>query len=309
MGHSPELSVVLPVLNEEALLPELHRRLTSVLQDLDLTYEILYVDDGSTDRSVSLLRDLAQDDERVKVLILSRNFGHQLALSAGLDFARGEAVVLMDSDLQDPPEVIPDLVKVWKAGVDVVYAQRKARPGESVFKRGTAFLFYRLLRAVATVAIPADTGDFRLLSRRAADALRGARERSRFMRGLVTWLGFEQGRVLYDRPARASGESKYRPGQMLRLALTATFSFSRFPISLLGVAGVAVTVGSLVSVGLGLSVGTGVLYFVAGVQLIGLWVLGQYIATIAEEVRRRPLYLLKESVNLHPIPSSPAKEA
>jgi dolichol-phosphate mannosyltransferase len=309
MGQNPELSVVLPVLNEEALLPELHRRLTSVLEELDLSYEILYVDDGSTDGSVDILRDRARGDERVTVLILSRNFGHQLALSAGLDFARGEAVVLMDSDLQDPPEVIPELVKLWRTGVDVVYAQRNARPGESVFKRGTAFLFYRLLRAVATVEIPTDTGDFRLLSRRGADALRRLRERSRFMRGLVTWLGFKQGRVLYDRPARSSGESKYRPGQMLRLALTAMFSFSRFPIALLGITGAFVSVGSLVWVGLGLSAVTGALFLLGGVQLIGLWVLGQYIATIAEEVRRRPLYLLRESINLHPISSSPAKDA
>jgi dolichol-phosphate mannosyltransferase len=215
----------------------------------------------------------------------------------------------MDSDLQDPPEVIPDLHKRWNEGYDVVFARRKARPGESVFKRGTAFLFYRLLRSVATVEIPADTGDFRLLSRRAADALRSVRERSRFLRGLVTWVGFKQGSVLYERPARSSGESKYRLREMLRLAMTATFSFSRLPIGLVGIAGALVSVGSVIAVGFGLPAGTGGLYFLGGIQLLGLWVLGQYVTTIAEEVRRRPLYLVRESVNLHRTSSSPAKEA
>jgi dolichol-phosphate mannosyltransferase len=309
MGPNPELSVVLPVLNEETIIPELHRRLTAVLEALELSCEIIYVDDGSTDGSADLLRERARDDERVTVLVFSRNFGHQIALSAGLDHARGEAVVLMDSDLQDPPEVIPELVEHWREGADVVYAQRKARPGESVFKRATAFVFYRLLRAVATVEIPADTGDFRLLSRRAADALRSARERSRFMRGLVMWVGFRQGKVFYDRPARASGKSKYRPGAMLRLALTAAFSFSRFPIALLGVSGTLVLIASVVAMGLGLAAGTGALFFLGGVQLLGLWVLGQYVATIAEEVRRRPLYIVREAVNLHPISPSRANEA
>jgi dolichol-phosphate mannosyltransferase len=309
MGQNPELSVVLPVLNEEAIIPELHRRLKTVLQEMGLSHEIIYVDDGSTDGSVGVLRERARDDDRVTVLVLSRNFGHQIALSAGLDHARGDAVVLMDSDLQDPPEVIPDLHERWKEGYDVVFARRKARPGESVFKRGTAFLFYRLLRSVATVEIPADTGDFRLLSRRAADALRSVRERSRFLRGLVTWVGFKQGSVLYERPARSSGESKYRPREMLRLAMTATFSFSRLPIGLVGIAGALVSVGSVIAVGFGLPAGTGGLYFLGGIQLLGLWVLGQYVTTIAEEVRRRPLYLVRESVNLHRTSSSPAKEA
>jgi dolichol-phosphate mannosyltransferase len=308
-GRNPELSVVLPVLNEEAIIPALHRRLTTVLQRIGVSHEIIYVDDGSTDGSVEVLREHARDNDRVSVLVLSRNFGHQIALSAGLDHARGDAVVLMDSDLQDPPEVIPDLVDRWKQGYDIVFARRKSRPGESAFKRGTAFLFYRVLRFITAIEIPADTGDFRLLSRSAADALRSVRERSRFLRGLVTWVGFKQASVLYERPARSSGESKYRPREMLRLAMTAAFSFSRLPIGWVGLAGCAVTFGSLIGLGLGLSVLSAGLFFLGGIQLMSLWVLGQYVAIIAEEVRMRPLYLVRESINLQRAESIPAKEA
>ena len=309
MAQYPELSIVTPIFNEESNIPELHRRLCLVLQELALSHEIVYVDDGSSDRSVDLLRELAGSDPRVIVILLSRNFGHQLALSAGLDHACGDAVVLMDSDLQDPPEVIHELVARWKEGFDVVCARRKTRPGESVFKRGTAFIFYRLLRSIALVDIPADTGDFRLLSRKAADALRGIRERSRFLRGLVSWVGFRQSEVFFDRPARSSGESKYRPFEMIRLATTAAYSFSRAPIWLLGVAGTLVCIGSAFASALGASALASGLFFLGGVQLIGLWVVGQYVAIIADEVRERPLYLVRESVNYQSSLSRPANEA
>jgi dolichol-phosphate mannosyltransferase len=309
MTRNPELSIVTPVFNEESNIAELHRRLTTVLQGLALFYEIVYVDDGSSDRSEELLRELAESDPRVSVIILSRNFGHQIALSAGLDHARGDGVVLMDSDLQDPPEVIPELVARWKQGFDVVCARRKNRPGESTFKRGTAFVFYRLLRSIATVDIPADTGDFRLLSRKAADALRGIRERSRFLRGLVSWVGFRQSEVYFDRPARSSGESKYRPFEMMRLATTAAYSFSRAPIGLLGFAGTVVCVGSVIAWALGSSPLACGLFFLGGVQLIGLWVVGQYVGIIADEVRERPLYLVRESLNYQSRVSRPANEA
>jgi dolichol-phosphate mannosyltransferase len=262
-----------------------------------VVYEIVYVDDGSSDRSVELLRDLADSDPCVSVIILSRNFGHQIALSAGLDHARGDGVVLMDSDLQDPPEVIPELVERWREGFDVVYAERRARPGESAYKRGTAYLFYRIMRAVGTIDIPADAGDFRLLSRRAADAFRAVRERNRFVRGLMAWIGFRQCAVPYDRPARKRGESKYRTHEMIWLAATAAFSFSRFPVWLLGTAGLLVCLGSVLSLALGASDFAAALFFLGGVQLLGLWVLGQYLATIAEEVRRRPLYLIRETLS------------
>ncbi|MFQ5792200.1 MAG: glycosyltransferase family 2 protein [Acidobacteriota bacterium] len=301
MRSDPELSVVLPVFNEDATLPELHRRLLAVLEGLGLPFEVIYVDDGSSDGSAELLRERAAADGRVILLVLSRNFGHQIALTAGLDHARGDAVVLMDSDLQDPPELIPTLVSRWKEGLEVVYAQRRARPGESLFKRVTAYLFYRWLRAVAIVDIPADTGDFRLLSRRAADALRSLPERGRFMRGLVAWVGFRQGKVLYDRPSRKAGESKYRLAHMFRLAMAGAFAFSGgFPISLLGAAGGLVTAGSLLAMALGAPTWTAGLFFLGGVQLLGLWVLGQYLSTVAEEVRGRPLYVIRDEMNVHP---------
>jgi dolichol-phosphate mannosyltransferase len=307
MPEPPRLSVVLPVYNEEATIPELHRRLLTALEAIGPSFELIYVDDGSNDRSKDSLRELALKDPRVGVLVLSRNFGHQVALTAGLDHARGDAVVLMDSDLQDPPEVIPALVERWREGFDVVYAQRRARQGESLFKRATAYVFYRLVRLIATIDVPPDTGDFRLLSRKAADALRSLRERRRFLRGLVVWEGFRQTKILYDRQARSLGESKYRLGTMIRLAMTAAFSFSGFPIFLLGFAGLLVCVGALVALALNAASGaTGALFFLGGVQLLGLWVLGQYLGAVADEVRQRPLYLIQDAMNLQ---SRPAKDA
>lgn len=300
MATAPTLSVVLPVYNEEALLPELHQRLVATLAALALPYEILYVDDGSSDRSLEVLAALARADPRVGVIGLSRNFGHQMALTAGLDHARGDAVVLMDSDLQDPPELVPELVARWREGLDVVYAQRRARPGESPFKRATAYLFYRFMRSLASVDIPADTGDFRLLSRPAADALRGLRERRRFLRGLVAWLGFRQGRVLYDRPPRRSGESKYSIRQMARLALFGLFSFSNLPIALVGLGGGLVCAAALLALAAGANAGHAALFFLGGAQLVAIWVLGQYVATMSDEGRRRPLYLIRSAVNVEP---------
>jgi glycosyltransferase involved in cell wall biosynthesis len=240
----------------------------------------------------------------VGVLAFSRNFGHQVALTAGLDHARGSAVVLMDSDLQDPPELIPEMASRWREGFDVVYAQRRARPGESAFKRATAFGFYRVMRAIGSVEIPPDTGDFRLLSRRAADALRSLRERRRFLRGLVTWSGFRQARVLYDRPPRHAGESKYRIGHMVRLALLGTFYFSTMPLAVIGWVGAAVCISAIVAALAGLPALPAAYFFLGGVQLLALWVLGQYLGGVAEEVRGRPLYLLRETLNLQPRSSS-----
>jgi dolichol-phosphate mannosyltransferase len=302
MTTAPTLTVVLPVYNEEALLPELHRRLVAALGPLGLSYEVLYVDDGSSDRSLEVVTAAAREDPRVGVLALSRNFGHQMALTAGLDHARGDAVVLMDSDLQDPPELIPELVARWRDGLDVVYAQRRARPGESAFKRATAYAFYRFMRTLASVDIPADTGDFRLLSRPAADALRSLRERQRFLRGLVAWLGFRQGRVLYDRPPRASGESKYSIRQMTRLALFGLFSFSNLPIALVGLGGMLVCGAAVVALAAGVNAGHAGLFFLGGVQLLAVWVLGQYVSTMSDEARRRPLYLVRGAVNVIPRP-------
>ena len=301
MATAPTLTVVLPVFNEEALLPELHRRLCATLEALGLPWDVIYVDDGSSDRSLEVVTGLARADPRVAVLALSRNFGHQMALTAGLDHARGDGVVLMDSDLQDPPELIPELVARWREGLDVVYAQRRARPGESAFKRATAYLFYRFMRSLASVDIPADTGDFRLLARPAADALRSLRERRRFLRGLVAWLGFRQGRVLYDRPPRKSGESKYSIRQMARLALFGLFSFSNLPIALVGLGGALVCLTALVALAFGANAGHAALFFLGGAQLVAVWVLGQYVATMSDEGRRRPLYLIRSAVNVEPL--------
>jgi glycosyltransferase involved in cell wall biosynthesis len=301
MSAAPVVSVVLPVFNEAAILSELHRRLKASLDGLGLEWAILYVDDGSADESLERLRELAAADPRVGVLELSRNFGHQAAITAGLDHARGEAVVLMDSDLQDPPELIPELVARWKQGYDVVYAQRRGRPGESVFKVGTAWAFYRFMRWLANVNIPADTGDFRLMSRAAADAVRRLRERRRFLRGLVAWAGFRQTSVLYDRHPRKSGESKYSIRQMTRLALFGLFSFSSLPVAAIGLAGGLVCAAALVAPLFGMSGLVAGLYFLGGVQLVALWILGQYVASVAEEARQRPLYFVRTTLNVDPI--------
>jgi polyisoprenyl-phosphate glycosyltransferase len=297
-GTPPKLSVVLPVFNEEALLPELQRRLLAALGPLGLSFEVVYVDDGSRDGSLARLTEMARADPRVVVLSLSRNFGHQIALTAGLDHARGDAVVLMDSDLQDPPELIPELVARWREGLDVVYAQRRRRPGESLLKRSTAYAFYRLMRWIASVDIPSDTGDFRLLSRPAADALCELRERRRFLRGLVSWIGFRQGRVLYDRHPRAGGESKYSVRAMVRLALHALFSFGSLPIAFLGLAGSLVCLGALLALVLGARAADAGLFFLGGAQLLGLWVLGQYVGTLSDEARQRPLYFVQAAWNV-----------
>ncbi|HPS79061.1 MAG TPA: glycosyltransferase family 2 protein, partial [Thermoanaerobaculaceae bacterium] len=234
-----ELSVVVPVFNEVENIPELHRRLTVVMQGLVSSYEIVFVDDGSRDRSWSAVQVLGSADDHVKGLSFSRNFGHQMAFAAGLDHARGRAVVIMDADLQDPPEVIPELVARWREGYEVVYAQRASRAGETAFKLFTAAAFYRLLNRITNVEIPVDTGDFRLMSAKAVEAFRRLPERHRFTRVMVAWMGFRQIGVTYERAARRAGETKYTLRKMVRLANDAVTSFSRLPLQValwLGVA-------------------------------------------------------------------------
>ncbi|HPC82234.1 MAG TPA: glycosyltransferase family 2 protein [Thermoanaerobaculaceae bacterium] len=307
---SVELSVVVPVYNEEDNVRELHRRLGSVLGPLVRSYEIVFVDDGSKDRSWAIVSELAAADPQVKGLSFSRNFGHQMAFAAGLDHASGEAVVIMDADLQDPPEVIPELVSKWREGHDVVYAQRRKREGETAFKLFTAALFYRLLRRITQVDVPVDTGDFRLMSARAVAAFRRMPEHHRFTRGLVAWMGFRQVGVQYVRAARRAGETKYTMRKMLRLATDGLTAFSRLPLLLalwvgallIGAGAVGVLVfaairlaGTYVSGLWGLAAGVLAL---AGVQLVGLGLLGEWVGRIYEEVKRRPLYLVQDTVNL-----------
>ncbi|MFI5143360.1 MAG: glycosyltransferase family 2 protein [Thermoanaerobaculales bacterium] len=309
---SVELSVVIPVFNEEANIPELFRRLDAALSGLSGSHEIVMVDDGSTDRTWAMVGELAGRDPRVKGVRFSRNFGHQMAFTAGLDHADGDAVVIMDGDLQDPPELIPELVARWREGYDVVYAVRGKREGETAFKLITAAAFYRLMERIARIRIPVDTGDFRLMSRRAADALRRLPERHRFTRGLVAWLGFPQTGVTYARAARHAGETKYPLRSMLRLASDGITSFSYVPLQLatwlgLLVAGVslAAEVALLGARAFGSHPWTwtyvaAALGFVAGLQLLTTGALGAYVGRIHDEVKRRPLYLVQDTIGFGP---------
>ena len=302
------ISVVVPCYNEQEVLPATHARLTGVMQSLEgFDYEIIYVDDGSRDETGEMLRQLQASDGRVRVLFLSRNFGHQVASTAGLDAAEGDAVVLIDADLQDPPELIPEMVARWKEGYDVAYGQRRRREGETVFKLWTAKVFYRLFNRLAAIDMPLDTGDFRLMDRRVVQAIRQMREHDRFLRGMVSWMGFRQTAVLYRRAARAAGQSKYPVWKMLRFALDGIFSFSVVPLRLATVLGAGVCAAAVLGIvyALGAWVSTGqwvsgeaslamAMLLLGGVQLICLGVIGEYVGRIYGEAKQRPLYLLRE---------------
>jgi glycosyltransferase involved in cell wall biosynthesis len=302
-----EISIVAPIYNEFDNVPELYRRVRAVMDSLRLTWELVLVDDGSTDGSTDRMRELARQDKRVRPVIFARNFGHQVAVTAGLDYARGAAVIIIDADLQDPPEVIPDLIAKWREGYEVVYAVRAEREGETWFKRMTAALFYRLIYRITDVKIPLDTGDFRLLDRKVVDVMGKMRERHRFLRGMAAWVGFRQIGVPYKRAARFSGVTKYPFSKMLRLALNAITSFSYFPLQIAtymgflsaGVAIIAIPVvvalrlaGSQFFGGQATTLIS--VLFLGGVQLISLGVLGEYIGRIYDEAKGRPLYIVRE---------------
>jgi dolichol-phosphate mannosyltransferase len=310
----PVLSVVVPVFNEEGNLAELHRRLAAVLPSVVDSWEIVFVDDGSRDRSWQLIRDLAAADPHVRGVRFSRNFGHQMAFAAGLDHAGGEAVVIMDADLQDPPELIPELVARWREGHEVVYAVRTRREGETLFKKLTAKLFYRLLRRITQVEIPVDTGDFRLMGRRALEAFRRLPERHRFTRGLVAWVGFSQVGVPYARAARKAGETNYPLRKMLRFAVDAITSFSHVPLQLATWLGfltslfafayiVVVVVLKFVGISWpGYTSLMAAILFLGGVQLVMIGLLGEYLGRVYDEVKGRPLYLVQDTVGSDPGP-------
>jgi polyisoprenyl-phosphate glycosyltransferase len=306
----PELSVILPVLNEQEVLGELGRRLEQALKKLDVSWEVILVDDGSEDDSRELLEALCTGNHRFKLVALSRNFGHQYAITAGLDYARGEAVVIMDADLQDPPEVIGQMLERYREGFDVVYGVRSARRGEGLFKRASAAVFYRLLRAMTGVPIPLDSGDFRLLSRRVVLALRALRETHRFVRGMVSWVGFRQTAVLYERAERHAGQTHFPFRKMLRLALDGVTSFSALPLRMATWLGaIAGLIGVLVAAWAAygkfvleatIQGWTGIMVAVslaASAQLMMIGVVGDYVGRIYEELKRRPLYIVEAEVN------------
>jgi dolichol-phosphate mannosyltransferase len=309
MTDQPELTVVIPAFNEEANLRPMFDRLVAALETEVEGLEIIFVDDGSSDGTWKGISDLAAVDGRVRGVRFARNFGHQAAVTAGVDVARGRAVVLIDADLQDPPEIIPEMIGKWREGFEVVYAQRETREGETLFKKASAALFYRVLHRVTDVDIPVDTGDFRLMGPRALEAFRALPERNRFIRGLVSWIGFPQTGVRYHREARHAGETKYPLGKMMRFALDALTSFSFLPLRVATFLGFAASAFSflyilvvlvLKAVGiswLGYTSLMASILFLGGVQLIMIGVLGEYIARIFDEVKRRPLYLVGDSTD------------
>lgn len=311
------ISVVAPVYNEESVLDALYERVRDVLDGAGESWELILVNDGSRDDSAGVIARLHERDPRVKGLSFSRNFGFQIAATAGLDFSQGDAVILTDADLQDPPEVYPAMLAQWRAGYDVVYGVRVSRQGETWFKLTTAKLFYRLIHRITSINIPLDTGDFRLMDRRVINSIRGMNERNRFLRGMVPWVGFRQIGVEYNREARYAGEAKFTSvKKMLPFALDAITSFSYFPlqlatilgfiiagISVLGILGV-VTVRLLGPHEplLGQATTLVVVLFLGSVQLISLGIIGEYLGRIYDEVKGRPLYLIQESWGLTQAP-------
>ena len=307
-----KISVVIPLLNEQDNLRLLHARLVPVLEAIPgvTGRQIIFVDDGSTDNSLKVIRELAAEDPTVLGISFSRNFGHEPASTAGLDAATGDCAVLMDADLQDPPELIAQMVELWRQGNRIIYATRNKRAGESIFKRTTSWGFYRLLNAFSEVDIPMDTGDFRLVDRLVLDALKECRETDRFVRGLVAWTGYKSAQLMYDRPARHSGETKYRPLKLLLLSLDAIIGFSISPLRIATMLGLGVCLGSLVLVLIiviqrlightfemqGYALLSSGLFFLGGSQILLLGLIGEYIGRIYRKNQDRPLYLIDQRI-------------
>jgi dolichol-phosphate mannosyltransferase len=304
------ISVIVPCYNEEEVLHTTHQRLTEVLEKLQgYEYELIYVNDGSRDKTLPMLREIGQADRRVKLLSFSRNFGHQIAITAGLDYCSGDAAVVIDADLQDPPHLIADMVRSWEQGADVVYGKRRDREGETFFKLFTARLFYRFINRLADVDIPLDTGDFRLMNRKALDAFLKLRERHRFVRGMVAWVGFKQEALEYDREARFAGTTKYPFRKMMRLAFDAIMGFSNVPLrlasfvgfitSLLAFAGILYALYAKLFTNETVAGWTFLMIailFIGGITLVVLGIIGEYIGRIYSEIKQRPLYLIQEQM-------------
>ncbi|MGG0327521.1 glycosyltransferase family 2 protein [Priestia megaterium] len=311
MSSIVKYSIVVPVYNEEEVIHETYRRLTEVMRSTKEAYELLFVNDGSKDRTAEIIKEYSEQDPAVVLLDFARNFGHQIAITAGMDYARGEAVVVIDADLQDPPELILEMIEKWKQGFDVVYAKRTKRKGETYFKKQTAAMFYRFLRAMTDIDIPLDTGDFRLLDRKVCDQMNSIQEKNRFVRGLVSWVGFKQIAVEYERDERLAGDSKYPLKKMLKLSMDGITSFSYKPLKLASYAGVTLSgigfIYLLVVMYLKLftdSTITGwsslivIQLFFSGIILIILGMIGEYIGRIYDETKNRPLYIVREKYQL-----------
>jgi dolichol-phosphate mannosyltransferase len=313
---NPTISVIVPVYNEEPVVFESYERLKRVLEGLDETYELLFVNDGSRDATPRILDCICRTDSTVRLIDFARNFGHQTAITAGMDYASGDAVIVIDADLQDPPEVIAQMIEKWRQGYDVVYGKRVARNGETFFKRITAAAFYRVLSSLTDVEIPVDAGDFRLIDRKVCDALKQVRERNRYVRGIISWLGFRQTGVEFVREKRYAGETKYPLRKMLRFAADAITSFSFKPLKLTTYVGFAVSLASflylLVVLYLRLFTTTtvtgwastmAVSLFFNGVVLMMLGIIGAYVGRIYDEAKGRPLYIVRETKNFEVAPS------
>jgi dolichol-phosphate mannosyltransferase len=304
---NPVITIIAPIFNELENIPELYHRMREVMSSVGETWELILVDDGSRDGSTDMIRKLAETDDHVRPVIFARNFGHQIAVTAGLDYSRGDAVIIIDADLQDPPEVILDLIAKWREGYEVVYAVRKEREGETWFKKTTASLFYRIIYKITDVKIPLDTGDFRLLDRKVVNIMSKMRERHRFLRGMASWVGFKQIGVEYKRAARFAGVTKYPFNKMLKLALNAVTSFSYVPLQIASYIGFIAAALSIISIPVvivlrlvGTTQLTGqattliMVLFLGGVQLISLGIIGEYIGRIYDEVKGRPIYVVAQ---------------
>jgi dolichol-phosphate mannosyltransferase len=302
----PAVSVVIPVYDEEENLPLLYQRLTEVLEENEPHYEFVFVDDGSRDRSPEILQELSDQDPHVVVVQLARNFGHQIAISAGLDYARGEGVIIMDADLQDPPEVLPEFIAKWREGHDIVYAIRANRK-EGWFKRWAYTYFYRLLQRIANIQIPLDAGDFCIMDRKAVDILNNMPERSRFVRGIRSWIGLDQVGLAYNRDSRYAGQPKFTISRLIYLALDGLVSFSFIPLRAISILGFIISfISIMLAIGYtiqkltrgltppGFATTIVAIFFLAGIQLITLGVIGEYVGRIFEEVKRRPLYVVRK---------------
>ena len=301
-------SIIAPIYNEIDNIPELHRRVKEVMDSSGEPWELILVDDGSTDGSTEKILELAQQDKTVRPVIFARNFGHQVAITAGWDYARGDAIIIIDADLQDPPEVILELAKKWKEGYEVVYAVRGEREGETWFKKFTAAMFYRLIYSITDVKIPVDTGDFRLMDRKVVNVLKQMRERHRFPRGMSAWVGFKQVGVTYKRVARVAGVTKYPFRKMLKLALNAITGFSYFPLQVatyVGFFSAGISILAIPVVIYMRMMGSGAFFgqattliavlFLGGVQLISLGILGEYVGRLYDEAKGRPLYIVRDA--------------